>query len=258
MEIRKLPKALILSVFDIFDKGYTYHSGALAFQMLLSLVPMMVIAVNVLPLLPFADLREIESFLIRWFPQQAQKVVQELLNLQQKGTSTSVIALGLAYFFSVGFIKKLSMSFRFITEDRFRERGELFFWVFMPLLFLAGVILFSLTFFLSIYVKLLLPEIFPRLLEFFYILPLGAIICILYASFLHTGFSLSVILVSYLTAGAVALVQWGFTLYVSHIFKSSLVYGSLSGVILFLVWLNFLFLTLITGARVLYRMGEIS
>ncbi len=258
MVIKRFLKAFFLSVFDIFDKGYTYHSGALAFQMLLSLVPLMIIAVNLVPLLPFVDFYKLEELLIKWFPEHAQKVMYELLELQRRGTKTSIIALALSYFFSVGFMKKLGMSIGFVTEDKFRERGELFFWFFMPLLLLVGVILFSLTFFLSIYLKVLFPEIFPLLVDMVYILPLGVIILVLYVSFLHVNLSFSLFLVSYMTAGTIALVQWGFTWYVSYVFKSSVVYGSLSTVILFLMWLNVLFLTFLLGARILFRLKSLE
>ncbi len=256
MVIKRYLKAFLLSIFDVFDKGYTYHSGALAFQMLLSLVPMMVIAVNLIPLLPFVDLNELERLLIKWFPEHAQRVMAELFELQRKGKSTSAIALGISYFFSVGFIKRLSMSLSFVSEHRFKERGEIFFWIFMPLLLLLGTLLFAGAFFLSIYLKLLFPKLIPMLVELIYILPLGVIICIVYISFLHIRFSPGLLFVSYMTAVSIALIQWGFTWYVSYIFKSSVVYGSLTTVILFLLWLNFLFLTFLVGARMIFRLSS--
>jgi membrane protein len=253
--IKRFLRALLLSLFDVFDKGYTYHSGALAFQMLLSLVPMIIVAVNVVPLLPFVEIDKLEDLLIRRFPEHAQKVMAELFELQQKGKSTSAIALALSYFFCVGFIKRLGMSLSFVSEHKFKQRGEIFFWVFMPFMLLLGIILFSIAFFLSIYLKLIFPKLVPYLVELIYILPLGIIICTVYISFLNIRFSLTLVLVSYMTAANIALVQWGFTWYVSYIFKSSVVYGSLTTVILFLIWLNLLFLTLLVGARVIFRLG---
>jgi len=53
--------------------------------------------------------------------------------------------------------------------------------------------------------------------------------------------------VSALVSFLMFLLQLGFTWYIVHIFKGSVLYGSLSTVIVFLLWINLLFLTILFG-----------
>jgi len=51
-----------------------------------------------------------------------------------------------------------------------------------------------------------------------------------------------------------SLLSW----YVANLFKGSLLYGSLSTVVIFLLWINILFLILLGGARMIYRLSKNS
>ena len=252
-------KIALLSFFDIFRENYTYHSGALTYHFMLSMAPLTVVLLNMLSLLPITDIGEIERTIDRLFPQYTNTVIHEILQIQKRSGETSIIALGLSYFFSVGFIKYVGKALSFVSEGEFGEKRELFYWFFMPLFLLSVVLILSVSFFLSIYLKLVIPKGYSVLLDLSYILPGTLILFLLYRSFLKDGVGVGKLFgISAFVALLMFVTQLGFTWYIAHLFRGSLLYGSLSAIVVFLLWMNLIFLILLYGARLIHRfkMGD--
>lgn len=253
-KIFRFLKALILSFVDVFRKGFMYHSGALTYHFILSVAPLSLVLLNLLSLLPAVDPEKLRDFLMHVTPDYASKVVGELLEFRQKGKETSILALSLSYFFSVGFVKQLGRSFTFVTDGLMGAKGEIFYWFFMPALLLVTVIVIFATLSLSIFLKFVLPLKVSLLLEVFYVTPIAVVSYLIYRSFapkkkedfVFTWASLTVAILFY-------LLQLAFSWYVVNIFSKNLLYGSLTTLIAFLLWVNFNFLILLLGARIIYR-----
>jgi len=251
---RKFIKAFLLSVGDVVKGGYTYHSGALTYHFLLSLAPLTIVLVNLLSLLPVMDPRNIEEITDKIFPQYTLKIVHEILEVQKRSRETSILALLLSYFFSVGFVKHIGRAFSLVSEGRMGEKREIFYWFFMPVFLLGTVVLISLSFFLSVYLKLIIPKGFALVVEASYILPGTIVIFLLYLSFLRSEKKVAFLFLTSFTVSALLyLMQFLFSFYLAKIFRGNILYGSLSSVVVFLIWMNLIFLTLLFGARLIYR-----
>jgi membrane protein len=253
----RLFKVALLSLFDVIRHNYAYHSGALTYHFMLSMAPMTIVLLNLISFLPVLDIEKVEATLENMLPQYTGVVVREILEVQKRSHETSLIALSLAYFFSVGFIKYLGRAFSFVSDGRLGGKRELFYWVFMPV-FLLGAILVILTFFfLSLFVKVMIPKDYIYLIDLIYMFPGTVVVAILYKSFLKSEITLLRLITTSLYISALMfLTQLAFTWYIANLFRGSLLYGSLSTVIVFLLWINLIFLTLLYGARMLSRLEE--
>lgn len=254
---RAFLQGAVLSLFDLLRNNYTYHSGALTYHFLLSMAPLTIVLLNLVSLLPMVELSEIERTLDRFFPQYTNRVVQEILEVQKRSGQTSLIALGVSYFFSVGFIKYMGRAFAFVSEGELGEKRELFYWLFMPVFLLGTVLVISLSFLLSIYIKLVIPTGYSLLLDLSYVLPGALMLSLIYRSFLKRGIGVTrLFLLSTYISLLMFLSQLAFTWYIAHLFKGSLLYGSLSTIVVSLLWINLIFLILLYGARLIHRLRE--
>ena len=255
MKFKDFLRVLFLSLLDSIRYNYTYHSGALTYHFMLSIAPLTIVLVHILSLLPFFEIERVELILDRFFPQYTSKVIHEIINVQQKGVQTSFVALGVSYVFSVGFLRNMSKAFSYVSEDLLGGKRELFYWFLMPLLMLAFVLVLSASFFLSVYLKVILPRSLSAVSDLSYVLPGTLIIFLLYVSFLRRRINLGVVLLSAALVSVIMfLLQTLFTWYLAKVFKGSLLYGSLSTVVAFLLWINLIFLSLLLGARLIYRL----
>ena len=255
MRFKRFLRAVLLSILDTIGRNYTYHSGALTYHFMLSIAPLTVVLVHLLSLLPFFEIERIELLLDRFFPQYTSRVIHEIIQLQQKGFQTSFLALGISYVFSVGFLRNVSKAFSYVSEGLLGGKREVFYWFLMPVLMLAFVSILSASFFLSVYLKVILPKYLSALSDLSYILPGATILFLLYLSFLKRRARLKVILTASLFVSLMMfLLQTLFTWYLAKVFKGSLLYGSLSTAVAFLLWINLIFLSLLLGARLIYRL----
>ncbi len=249
---------MVASLVDIVKKNYSYHSGALTYSFMLSMAPLTIVTLNIAGLLPIFDINRVEEIIDRFFPQYTTKVIHEILEIQKRSAQSSLIALGLSYVFSVGFIKNISKAFSFVSEGTVGERREIFYWIIMPIMVLASLSVLSVSFFLNIYLRLIIPAGYTLLINLFYALPIAVILFIIYRSFLKTGIGASrLFAISLFVSLLMFFLQWGFTWYVAHIFRGSVLYGSLSTIVVFLLWINLTFLALLYGARLIYRIKNL-
>ena len=250
-----LPKILVACFYDILKKNYTYHSGALTYQFLLAIAPLSIVIFNLLSFLPFIDVDRITDFVDNFLPQYTNKVIHEIITLQSHGKQASIIAIALSYFFSVGFVKNLSNALAFVSENTLGRKRELIYWAVMPVLLLILTLIVVIVFFISIFVRLLIPSEYSILAWLLYLLLVMLVLLLLYTVFLNKRVRVKhLIFSSFVSALFIFMSQFLFSWYVSNVFKGSLIYGSLSTVIAFLIWSNLNFLIIILGARLIYRL----
>lgn len=255
MRFKEAAKALALSLRDVFRENYLYHSGALTYHFILFAAPLTAVLVYIISLSSLLDIESIELLLNKLFPQYTSRIMDEIIQVQRKGTQTSIVALGVSYIFSVGFLKSLSKAFSYVSESLLGGRREVFYWLIMPVLMIVLAIVVSVSFFASVYMKIALPERVHFLLNFFYVLSGALVALIIYASFLKRKISpVAMVFPSLVVSLTVLLLQSFFTWYVAEVFKGSLLYGSLSAVVAFMIWMNMIFLALLLGARLIYRL----
>ena len=251
MKLRKLSRALGLALADLIRENYLYHAGALTYYFILSVAPLTVALIHISGLIPFLKDIRVEDILHTLLPESASKLVDEMVRARPRD---SFLALCLSYLFSVGLLRNMSRAFSYVSEGILGGRGEIFHWFAAPLLTLA-LLASALLFFVSLYLKAVIPGTVPFLSDLLQILPGTLYLTLLYSLFLRRRVGmLSVLTVSVFVSGSVLLMQALFTWYVLNIFERSAVYGSLSTLVAFLIWANLIFLSILLGARLIYRL----
>jgi len=248
-------RLLFLTLFDGIRENYFYHSGALTYHFLLSLAPLAVVLFSFADLIPFLSIDRIESAVEQLFPRHTASILHEILEVRRRRTETSLLAFFLSYVFSVGFIRSMAKALSLVSEGVFGERREILYWLLMPLFLLGGAVILFGGFAISLYLKFVLPGGYRFAVELVYILPGTLLLLLLYLGFLRRRVSpIRLICVSLLISSSLFLLQLLFTLYITHIFRGNLLYGSLSSLIVFLLWTNLVFLLFLLGARLIFRL----
>ncbi|GAB6065365.1 YhjD/YihY/BrkB family envelope integrity protein [Aquifex pyrophilus] len=247
----KFLRAFLLSLYYTFKEDYSYHASALSLNFLLVLSPMLVFFTAISVYLPFVDVSVVEEFLKKELPERTHVLVDELLKAKKYGTVASGVSVVLAYYFSVNFLKKLHRSFKWVVPDKTRSTKELLMWVALPL----GLVIFSVVYPLFVSALLILKRLFPenivKFSEVLSALSFSSLVILLYVFFLRIGKKRNLgLLFLFIFLGSFTL-QKLFTYYTIYIFKGSVLYGSLSGIFLFFLWLNFNFTLILTGAKLL-------
>jgi len=257
MKFRNGVKALALALLDALRGNYFYHSGALTYQFILSLIPMSVVALGFADLIPLFDPRQLEGIVEKLLPQYASGLVREVLEIRNRRAETSLLAFLTSYIFSVSLIRSMGKALFFVSGGIFGERKEILYWILMPLTLLMGSAVLLLSFALNLYLKFSLPAGYRSVIEFVYILPGSLLIFFLYLLFLKQRIPFfTVLLVSFLSSASLSLLQSLFTWYIAEVFRGNLLYGSLSSVVIFLLWMNLVFFVFLLGARLIYRIEE--
>ncbi len=246
-------KALALSVKDSIKYNYLYHSASLTYSFLLAVAPLFIVLISLASYLPIIDLEQIEFFLLQTFPEYTHKVISEILEVRSRAKETSLIAFLSSYFFSVNFLKNLNYAVRSVTNDMLGFQRTFIMWIIFPLLLIGGSILLSVAFAITVYIKVFFPVFITKLIDLFYFLPGTLLLTLFYMSLYKRRRLLFVVFVSFTVSLGISLFQLGFTWYLSSLYRGNVLYGSLTSIIVFLLWVNASFYIFLLGSRLIYR-----
>ena len=206
-----------------------------------------------LSFLPFFDVNKVINYLVNFFPGQAEKVVEEILKIYQHRTSSSIISLLIAYFFSVGFVKTLHQAFLYVLQEVKTEK-EWAFWIKMPFFVIVFTILMSLTPFLGLVLKVFMGYYTSYVLNF---LTIWLIAFLTYFLFLPKKYKTkNIILGSLFFTFGMLLLNKLFSLILIKFITLNPLYGFLGSLLLFFVWVNLSFTLLLSGARFIQLLKE--
>ncbi len=239
---------------EVLKVNIIYHSSALTYSFLLSLAPLTLVFLSLASYLPFTDPQEVERILKFMFPEYTHRILSELLEVKDRAGRISAVGLFVSYLFSVNFMRTLNIAFSSVSEGTLKLKRGLTLWFILPLYLIIGSIVLSISFAASLYIKIILPSFFTKIVDIIYFIPGTAIIFLLYASFYKKKTGLfRVFIISLLIAISISFSQILFTWYLSTLFKGNLFYGSLSTVVIFLIWVNFVFSLLLFGSRLIHH-----
>ncbi len=249
----KLLRAVSQGIRDFLKVNIIYHSSALTYSFLLSLAPLTLVFLSLASYLPFVDPRELERILKSMFPEYTHRILSELLEVKDRAGRISAVGLIVSYIFSVNFMRTLNIAFSSVSEGTLKLKRGVTLWLILPVYLITGSIVLSISFGASLYVKIFLPSLLTRFVDVVYFIPGTALIFLLYASFFKSRKGLSrVFIVSFIVAVAISLSQILFTWYLSTLFRGNIFYGSLSTVVIFLIWINSVFALLLFGSRLIH------
>jgi len=195
----------------------------------------------------------VERVIRTLFPEYTHRVLNELLEVKDRAGRISVVGVIVSYLFSVNFMRTLNIAFSTVSEGTLKLQRGVTLWIILPVYLILGSLILSLSFGASLYLKIFLPSFMAKFVDIAYFLPGSALIFLVYASFykIRRGL-LRVFIVSILIALAISISQVIFTWYLSTLFRGNIFYGSLTTIIIFLIWINFAFVLILLGARLIY------
>ena len=240
------------------------YAGQSTFYIFLSIFPLINILLAIAPLLPFSR-EQITDFIVNVLPKNLESFSKEMItDIYTKGEpAVTVVSLAIALWSAARGVMAIRNGLNEICRDKKKNnylitRGisVLYTLVFILVLVLLKMInLFGERFYNMLVEKY--PDSRAYLLEFF-VYTRGIISFLLVFIMLCGVYTLlpgRKMLLRYqipgaaFTAGAWALVGWGFTYYIEYIMSRSTMYGSLTALVMFMLWIGILVKLVFFGAQ---------
>ncbi len=252
-------KSSFKKILGFFTPQISILAASLSYWSILMLAPFLIIIIVIIIYIPIFDIGFIEKT-ISLLPVEVQNAIQEALNNARRYSATaSIISLMSAYVIAWQFNLVLSRSIKMIClQDTLREYKDWLWALIMPLFQLIAVIIASVTIVvLPAYITFMDSNIKG-------IISVGIPVVVLTTLFM--GFILTVFrtkcfryvfeVMPFWIVWLVVL-QGGFNIYVSKVFRTWTLYGSGSTFILLLVWIYFFFVGFLLSVRyVSYRCSK--
>ncbi len=242
-----------------FVDGCMYQASALTFASLLAVVPLMLVGVSVLAAFPgFSHFGvTIQDFIFSNFvPASGQVVQQYLLSFVHKSGQLSVMGIASLLVTAVLMMFTMEQAFNSIWRVRQRRRGIYAFLIYWAILTLSPLFL-GLSFATSTYL-LSLPSVahIAQALGLTHLLVLlppamaTVVFTILYVAVPNCRVPYRIgLIVGAITAIAFELAKWGLTVYLRSFSNYQLLYGALSAIPAFLIWVYLSWIIILLGAE---------
>ena len=258
--LKNLKQFLLESFADFFAINGSVKAAALAYATLTSLVPLMVLSLGFVLAFPSLSVyfQALHQFLFRHFIPSSANVIQKYI-AQFADNATKLSATGLIIFLisSVLLLFTMETVFNSIWRVKTTRKGLkafLMYWAVLTLIPPIGVFVVALTVFLSSlpYVSSLMKilTIFaPFIITFFGYVFLYMTIPNCPVRFRHAATG------ALPAAFIFEITKHGFQLYVTNFSSDIIIYGVLSVIPMFLLWLYVAWLITILGASIAHRAG---
>jgi uncharacterized BrkB/YihY/UPF0761 family membrane protein len=249
---------------DFFQRGYTYHAGAVAFSAFLTLNAAVVFLGTILKYIPNKE--KLIHKIYEIFPNISQDVVNLLIqSVENLSVKTQILTFLLVIFFIGNFLRTLELSFAFIANSKPRPLPVInyllpFIFSFLAIfygyldMFLAAIlhIFEKLGFIYPLAVKLFL---YLKLFVDYLIYPFGLAIVYKLLSPVKVNFRFSFatsMVLSIFLNPLKALFGW----YVSNFLIKNLVLTPFAGILVFLIWIYSVSVFILLGYRsILFLQG---
>lgn len=241
-----------------FDDGCTSHAAALAFTLLLSLVPLLTVGFTIFTFIPVFDTfsDQIQSFIFTHFvPSSGQIIQQYFQHFIAQTTNLSWLGLIFLLITAILTLHTIESSFNIIWQVK-KPRSWLkrFFLYWVSLTFVP--LLFGISFIISMYL-LLLSAISTALIVFTPFLFSTAAFTLLYKTMPSCFVAWRASLLGGLTAAVLfQIAKYSFAWYLIHFPTYELLYGVLATIPIFLTWLYICWLIILFGAEVCHGLNN--
>lgn len=259
--LRRLKGFSVFVVKRFFDERLSDAATSLTFTTLLSLVPLLTVALALLPYFPaFAPLLENmrEFVIVNLVPEAATRVLTDWVPrfAQSAGRMT---ALGLAVLAIVSLMLMATIETTFNAIWRVRRPRPL--WrraLIYPVMLILGPLLIGSAISVSAYMLSVSDPLFRELpelsLSIWWVLPIGltsAVLTLSYWQVPNRYVPFSHALIGGLTAGVLLqILSHGLSIYLAYFSTYSIVYGAFASIPIFLLWLYAAWHIVIAGALI--------
>ncbi|SFV71343.1 Inner membrane protein YihY, formerly thought to be RNase BN [hydrothermal vent metagenome] len=262
VETRKLFKGYYIFIRDflkaLFEDKLSYYSSSLSFYTLFSIIPLLVIVLSIFTNLPIFDdiYQRIEVMLFEnLMPTHSKEILTYINGFVENSTKLGIVGMVYVLFASMMFFK----NYDYIVNDIF-DCEQRNFWsslsVYWTLITMTPILM-VLSFYLSTYIQGILDKNeFTAGIEFFNILPyfiVWGVFFLAYKTSANTHVSsLSAVISSFIASLAWYLAKIGFIFYVMHNKTYLSIYGGLSILLFFFLWIYISWAIFLHGLKFCY------
>lgn len=244
-----------------FAVNATLKAGALAYATLISIVPLVVLSFGIVAVFPsFSSyLLVFHEFVFRHFIPSSAQVIQDYAE-GFAANAKNLSAGGLFFFLvtAVLLVFTIESVFNVIWKVRTRRKGLpafLMYWALLTLLPLVGGSAFAISIYINSFplisaIMEFVSLFVPFLLDWIAFL-------FLYKSIPNAKVDFRAAIIGSLIAAILfELMKFLFRLYIDIFSPNSIIYGVLSAIPIFLLWLYLLWLVIIIGAIITYKISD--
>lgn len=254
--------AFLRAIFeDFIALDGSVKAAALAYATLIAIVPLMVFSFGFVLAFPTMSpyFEALHQFLFRHFIPSSASIIQKNVQLFASN-ATNLSATGLVFFLITAVLLIFTMETVFnsiwhVKTTRKGIRAFLNYWAFLTLIPPMGVVAVALSVFLTS-----LPIVSTLFAILAYFLPFVLTFC--GYAFIYATIPNCQVLIRHASIGALVaavlfeIVKEGFRLYATNFSSDVIVYGVLSVIPMFLLWLYLSWLITIIGAVIAHRLGQ--
>ncbi len=264
--VRHIPAFLKLVMHHFITDGGVQHVAALTYTTLLSLVPLMTVALALFSVFPASDRmsEQIENFLFRNFVPAASEVVQQYLrDFSQKAGKLTGVGFGMLIVVALLLMNNINKAFNTIWHVRKRRSPLAQFTVYWAILSL-GPILIAISVAGTSYLvsipfldqTMAVAQVRSKLLSLMPVILSTVAFSLLYALVPNRTVPWRNALAGGLLAATLfELSKRGFALYVTTFPTYEAIYGAVAVVPIFLIWIYLSWMVTLLGAEFTYCLG---
>ena len=253
-------KAFVKFVFSEFAKKNSSSMAAeLTLNTMLALVPLMTVAVSLMAIFPAFDTLnvQVQELIFKNFMPETGLAVQEHLN-EYVSKSKNLSAVGFAFLFltSMMLMRAIDRAINTVWETKNRRRG-IHKWVsYWAMLTLAPILIAASLAASSYFAALPLVSSINVVLTFglpFLLIVLAFTTLYMVTPFSHVKFTKALIAAT-ITALLFELAKYGFAIFVAKFSTYEVIYGAITAIPLFFLWVFFSWLILMLGVVICFAL----
>lgn len=253
-------KAFIKFVFSEFAKKNSSSMAAeLTLNTMLALVPLMTVAVSLMAIFPAFDKLnvQVQELIFKNFMPETGLAVQEHLN-EYVSKSKNLSAVGFAFLFltSMMLMRAIDRAINTVWETKNRRRGINKWVSYWAMLTLAPILIAASLAASSYFAALPLVSSINSVLTFglpFLLIVLAFTTLYMVTPFSHVKFTKALIAAT-ITALLFELAKYGFAIFVAKFSTYEVIYGAITAIPLFFLWVFFSWLILMLGVVICFAL----
>ncbi len=268
------------AVIDYFRRGYGYHSASVSYYVLMSLVPLLIVITVGASYIAHIKEEAIIKIIGALFPEVTQEFILFTVKLlSEQRTFFGIFGFLLAFYFSTRLFTALHTALNHtFNKDSGFKRTALVYILGVPIFKFIVIFIYIVSIVISSTLSILTNSlIWETLKNFFYKIGIGDIFVlitnitniVIFISFFiilfviyhflaprEEKFLKDTILVSILSSFLLFTTKELFNQFIALAAKTNPLYGSLSGIFTFLLWLYIGFSIVIIGSRTIYNLEK--
>ena len=273
--------AFFKAVFDFFLKGLGFYSAGITLYTLMSILPLFIVITVIISHIALLSEDSINYIFQKLFPSNTESFVSFLKEISDKSAIFGISSFLFAFYFASRIFGALHTGINHVFDEKNIpfKKVALIQILGVPVFILILIFIYLISFTLNIlrnfvtstevwkYINLVFSSIklefilylITDITKIIDIITFFTVVFLIYKYFIPIKFPLKEnLLISTLVALILVLVKLGFSTYISFASKTNPIYGSLSGIFAFIMWIFLTYNVILIGARTIYHINKLK